>query len=350
MHTLAIDLGGTAVKLGVFAAGRLVADDEFALDGELSLDALGHAVDRLLATAQGMGEGASSPSDGTPRAAAVPAQAAPAAAAPAVGPLAGVGIAVPGIVDPAGTRLLAAHGKYAGLHDVDLSAWSAERFGRAAVVENDARAALIGEAADGIARGATDAVLLTLGTGIGTAALIDGRPLRGRHGHAGVLSGHVTVDLDGPRCPCGNIGCAEALASTWALREAAARGDLDLGPALAARHAANRTIGIRDLVATRDEPQSAALLDRFIRVWAAVIVAQCHAFDPEIVVVTGGVMRAAGSILPELTALVHEHLWSSSFRPPLVTPDAPATSVLRGLAQLTSESHHQGAPHHEGPR
>src|SRR6478752_2650383 len=191
MHTIAIDLGGTAVKLGLFERARLVAGDEFALAGDLALDALGIAVDRLIESA-GVERGRRE----TPS-------------------LAGVGIAVPGIVDPAGTRLLAAHGKYAGLHDVDLAAWSAERFGRAAVVENDARAALIGEAAEGDARGATDAVLLTLGTGIGTAALVGGRPLRGRHGHAGVLNGHVTVDVDGPRCPCGNVGCAEALASTW---------------------------------------------------------------------------------------------------------------------------------------
>ncbi len=187
---------------------------------------------------------------------------------------------------------------------------------------------------DGSARGARDAVLIVLGTGIGVAALLDGRVVRGRHGHAAILGGHITVDLDGPRCPCGNIGCAEALASTWALAAAAASGDLALGPELARRHADAGTIGIRDLVETRDEPESAAILDRYIRTWAAVIVTQCHAFDPEVVVVTGGAMRAADVLLPQLRDLVHADLWSSSFRPPFVTPDDPSTSVLRGLAAL----------------
>ena len=303
MRTVAIDLGGTAVKLGVFEHGRLVVADELATRaGRIGLDEVAGHIDRLLD-----GEHADA-----------------------------VGMAVPGIVDPEGSRLIAAHGKYAELHDLDLSAWSRTRFGCPAVVENDARAALIGELADGSARGVQNAVLIVLGTGIGTAAILDGRIVRGRHGHAGILGGHVTVDLDGPRCPCGNLGCAEALASTWALATDAAAGDLALGPALGARLAEAGTIGIRDLVETRQEPESASILDRYLRTWAAVIVTQCHAFDPEVVVVTGGVMRAADVILPALRERVHVDLWSSSFRPTFVTPDDPATSVLRGLAALAA--------------
>lgn len=311
MSTIAIDLGGTAVKLGVFDDGLLRASDEFAtVDGEIDLDEVAERVILLL--------------DGN-RAD-------------------GVGIAVPGIVDSTGSRLLAAHGKYARLQDLDLSAWSVDRFGCSAVVENDARAALIGEVTDGSARGARDAVLIVLGTGIGTAALLDGRVVRGRHGHGAILGGHITVDLDGPRCPCGNIGCAEALASTWALAEAAESGAVQLGPELAGRFANAGTIGIRDLVETRDEAESAAILDRYIRAWAAVIVTQCHAFDPEVVVVTGGVMRAADLILPALRDRVYADLWSSSFRPPFVTPDDPSTSVLRGLAALAHDLDSKGRP------
>jgi glucokinase len=311
MRTVAIDLGGTAVKLGVFDSGRLVAEDEFdAVDGRIGLDEVAERVDSLLAGER------------------------PAA----------VGIAVPGVVDPAGSSLLAAHGKYAQLHDLDLSAWSRARFGCPAVVENDARAALIGEITDGSARGSRDAVLIVLGTGIGAAAVIDGTVVRGRHGHAAILGGHITLDLDGPRCPCGNIGCAEALASTWALTADASAGDLALGPELASRLAARGALGIRDLVETRDEPESAAILDRYIRTWAAVIVTQCHAFDPDVVVVTGGVMRASDVILPALRDRVHADLWSSSFRPSFVTPNDPSTSVLRGLTALARHLDSKGRP------
>lgn len=304
MRTVAIDLGGTAVKLGVFESGDLVAGDELSVvDGEIGLDEVAERVESLL-----RGE-----------------------------PAAAIGIAVPGVVDPRTSSLLSAHGKYAALHDLDLAAWSSTRLGCRAVVENDARAALIGELADGSARGERDAVLVVLGTGIGTAAVLDGRIVRGRHGHGAILGGHVTVDLDGPRCPCGNVGCAEALASTWALDAAAAAGDIALGPRLAARRAAGGGIGIRDLIETRDEPESAAILDRFVRTWAAVVVTQCHAFDPDVVIVTGGVMRAGDVILPALRDRVHADLWSSSFRPRFVSPDDPSTSVLRGLAALASD-------------
>jgi glucokinase len=303
MRTVAIDLGGTAVKLGVFERGRLVVADELAArDGRIGLEEVAARVGRLL---DGKRPGA-------------------------------VGIAVPGIVDAAGSRLVAAHGKYAELRDLDLSAWSESLFGCRAVVENDARAALIGEIADGSAQGARDAVLIVLGTGIGTAAILDGRIVRGRHGHAGILGGHVTVELDGPRCPCGNLGCAEALASSWALAEDASAGEVALGPALAARLAEAGTLGIRDLVETREEAESSAILDRYLRTWAAVIVTQCHAFDPEVVIVTGGVMRSADVILPALRERVHADLWSSSSRPPFVTPGDPPTSVLRGLAALAA--------------
>jgi glucokinase len=310
VRTVAIDLGGTAVKIGVFESGRVVADDEFATPDGVGLDEVAQRVDALL--------------DGEHPAA--------------------VGIAVPGVVDPRGSSLLAAHGKYAELHDLDLSAWSESRLGSPAVVENDARAALIGEIADGSARGSRDALLVVLGTGIGTAAIVDGRIIRGRRGHGAILGGHITLDLEGPRCPCGNIGCAEALASTWALAEDAASGRLALGPELTARLASQSAIGIRDLVETRHEPESAAILERYLRVWSAVIVTQCHAFDPDVVIVTGGVMRSADVLLPSLEQRVHADLWSSSFRPPFVTPDDPATSVLRGLAALADDFDSKGRP------
>jgi glucokinase len=301
MRIAAIDFGGTAVKLGVFESRRLIAVEELPIvEGGVDLELVAGRLDALL---------------GGPQPAAL-------------------GIAVPGIIDATGSRLLAAHGKYADLHDVDLSAWSASRFGVGAAVENDARAALIGEVTDGSAQDARNAILFVLGTGIGTAAVVDGRVVRGSHGHGGILGGHVTVDLLGPRCACGNIGCAEALASTWALADHADAGRIELGPALAQRLAAAGAIGIRDLVETRDEGESASLLERFVAVWAAAIVTHCHAFDPEVVVVTGGVMRSAEVILPALRETVYGNLWSSSFRPPFVVPDDPSTSVLRGVAAL----------------
>jgi glucokinase len=314
MPTLCIDFGGTEIKLGILDGPRILATTT--RPGSGSDADLQHVVEALDELRESAGR-----SD-----------------------LTAVGIALPGVVDRVNGSLVAAHDKYGYAHGRDLRAWAAESFGVPAVVENDARAALVGEATYGVAAGARDAVLVTLGTGIGTAALIDGHLLRGVHDHAGILGGHVTVDLDGPPCNCGNAGCAEAVASTWALQR-----DVASDPALAAsplgERAAHGSIGLRDLLETRDAPVVGALFDRYLRAWGAAIVTLCHAYDPEIVIVSGGVMRSADVILPPLREYVHTHLWSSSHRPAFVTPSTPEYSVLLGLSALAEHAGNSAALH-----
>lgn len=307
MAVLCIDFGGTEIKLGMLDGADIVASASLPNTGsERDLSAVRDAAHPLAEALDAVGIDA-------------------------------VGIAVPGVVDRTAGALVAAHDKYDWAIGRDLRAWARDEFGAPAVIENDARAALLGETIYGCAAGATDAALVTLGTGIGTAAILGGRLLRGPHDHAGILGGHITVELDGPPCNCGNIGCAEAIASTWALRRDVAA-DLELATALGLSiHSDSfpadlQAIGIRDLVAHAADPVAGAVLDRYVRAWGAAIVGMCHAYDPDLVIVSGGVMRSADLLLPRLTEYVHAHLWSSSFRPPLRTPDAPEHSVLLGLS------------------
>ncbi|WP_433674552.1 ROK family protein [Microbacterium gorillae] len=227
-----------------------------------------------------------------------------------------VGIAVPGVVDPATGRMVHANAKYDHLRDFDLSAWSRHEFGVGAAVENDARAALIGETTTGSAAADRDVVLVTLGTGIGTAAMIDGIALRGQSGHAGILGGHVTVDLNGPVCPCGNIGCAEACASAWVLRE-------------------STDLSMRDLFTTApDDIDRDRIRNRFLHVWGATVVTLVHVYDPAVVVLSGGVLRAGDAVREPLEAYVRSHAWPSIRTPRFVVPSEPELSVVRGLSVL----------------
>jgi glucokinase len=237
------------------------------------------------------------------------------------------GIAVPGVVDRAAGRLVKAHDKHPRLDGFDLIAWADTTFGLPAAVENDARAALVGEINTGSAAGARDAVLMALGTGIGTAAVMDGTVLRGAHDHAGILGGHLTVDIDAPICNCGNVGCAESIAGAWALRrDLAIRGDA--------------VTDVREMIAAAEtgDAAAAALRVRAIRAWGATAVSLCHAYDPDTVILTGGIMRAGAAVAAPIEAYVHEHLWTSSHRPTFVIPDRPDLSVLRGLSVLAAEN------------
>lgn len=284
-----IDFGGTEIKVGLVDAGVVVASEARGIQGTAAdLEVAATIANRLIVT----------------RGAKVDA----------------VGIAVPGVIDRERGRLLHANDKYDWLTSTDLIAWGTEAFRAPTVLENDARAALMGEVTYGDAAGARDAVMLILGTGIGTAAMMDGVLLRGAHDHAGILGGHVTVEADGPTCPCGNVGCAEALASTWALRESGA------GQA-----------GIRELIAAAQADGDAkTTLDRYLHVWGATVVNLCHAYDPEVVILSGGVLRAGVTVSEPIETYVAAHLWRSQPRPRFVVPAAPESSVLRGLAALAA--------------
>ena len=238
-------------------------------------------------------------------------------------------VAVPGVVDFNNHAMISAHEKYSSLQGVNLKNWFAKKWDVPFAVENDARAALLGEVSSGVAPGFQNAVGIIFGTGIGTAAIIDGLLLRGHSGHGGILGGHTTVDIHSGDCPCGNRGCAEFLASTWMLSDS---------PEF--RHSLYATGGIRALIdgVRGGDAGAIELLDFFVTVWGSTIVGLCHLFDPEAVIVTGGPMRSADIIYPLLSAYVRDHLWSSLAPPQLLVPEEPDLSVLRGLAALAVDS------------
>ena len=244
----------------------------------------------------------------------------------------GVAVAVPGVTNAGKSTLISAHGKYSALLGVDLRSWASRRLEVPFGLENDARAALTGELAFGVATGEKDAVLMILGTGIGTAAVIDGVQLYGRHGHAGILGGHVTIDRNAATCPCGNVGCAESIASTWALNSALEEAP-DFSDSAWARESAAQGMKSLVILAKRGDELSKRVLAHFINAWAITLVSLCHAYDPEVVIVTGGVLQST-EIVPQLQSYVNAHLWSSSYRPRLLVPAHPQLSVMRGLSAL----------------
>lgn len=127
-----------------------------------------------------------------------------------------VGLAVSGDVDAASGHV--AYSPFLGWRDVPLGQEVARRTGLATTVENDVRALLTGERWYGVGRGLSSLALVTVGTGIGCALLVNGQVVHGSFGVAGEV-GHVLVDPEGPLCHCGNRGCVEAIAGSASILE-----------------------------------------------------------------------------------------------------------------------------------
>jgi glucokinase len=210
-----------------------------------------------------------------------------------------VGVGAPGLVTNAGQVLFAPN--LPGAHELDLHGRLAGRLGpgRHLVVDNDATCAGWGEARYGAARGARHAVVVTLGTGIGGGIVSDGRLLRGANGFAGEV-GHMVIDPSGPICPCGRAGCWERYASGSGL------GRLARDAAHAGRSARLVELAGGDPEAVRGEhvtlaaqegdPGALEVIDRFAWWLASGLANLANAFDPEVIVIGGGLVEA-GEIL-----------------------------------------------------
>lgn len=242
----------------------------------------------------------------------------------------------PGIVNARENRALATNAKFDDAPKLDLQRWSKEAFGLPFLIENDARLALLGEHRNGAARGCRDAVMVTLGSGVGGAALLDGRLLQSAHGLAGTIGGHLPVVLDGALCSCGNRGCADVEASTASL------------PSIYRRYAreeegilrSETKIGFAELfqaAEAQDKPAIAAL-HYCLNVWSALTVALIHAYDPEVVVFGGSVMKRAGYILPRLQEYVETHAWTPGRTVPLRVAELGSEAALFGAVALAEYS------------
>lgn len=217
----------------------------------------------------------------------------------------GIAVAFPSIVEPATARVLDEYGKYRDAPGLDLRAWARRRFDLPLAIENDARMACIGEWRSGAGRGVDNMVMITLGTGLGTAAVMEGRALRGRHGQAGILGGHTTVRYGGRACVCGNAGCAEAEASTECIAEMTRSNPEFPASKLAMEPTLDYSAVFRS--AASGDPAARALRDHSLLVWGALAVNLIHSYDPELVILGGGIMASAEVILPAVRAHVERH-------------------------------------------
>ncbi|MBR4360027.1 MAG: ROK family protein [Clostridia bacterium] len=302
MKILGIDLGGSRVKLAIVDAGCVEEIKIFPIRCDAPVRSVLKAVEDQAVSMAG------------------------------IAGCRGIGFAFPGIVDMGKQRVLCSNGKYADAAETDFAGWARERFGLRLILTNDAAAALCGEMAYGAGRGCDSAVLMMVGTGIGTAACSQGRVLTGKHGTMGILGGHIAISFDHPRpCTCGNVGCLEAYAGTWAL------------PGLAREHPGFGQSMLKNAeridyraLAAGCEAGDAVCGDVFRNACRALCAGAAnlvHAYDPERLILSGGAAHIGA-----LRTAIQEHLdrycWTPWGHVRVTSAENPEASVALGLSSL----------------
>ena len=247
-----------------------------------------------------------------------------------------IGIGAAGLVDwPSGRVRWAPHNAY---RQLPLRRLLYEATGLPTVVDNDANAAAWAEARFGAGVGSQHMVLLTVGTGIGGGLVLGGQVYRGSAG-LGAEVGHMIVDPYGHPCACGNIGCLETVASGDALgrtgREAA-RADPDGRMAQLAGSPDRVTGEVVFRAAREGDPAATELFER-LGFWLGVGIASVVSlFDPELVVIGGGLVATGDLLLTPARASVERYTFGVGHRelPPVVPARLGSEAGMVGAASL----------------
>jgi glucokinase len=307
---IGIDLGGTAIKFGLLREdGRFGATLERPTPTDRGCDGV---VEQMVAGARELAKRAADDGDD----------------------VAAVGIGAPGPLRIS-DGVIVAMPNIPGMENVPLRDRVGEGLGLPAVLENDANAAALGEFLCGAGQAGEDMVLLTLGTGLGSGIIVGGEILHGAH-EMGAEIGHMIVQPGGEPCGCGQQGCLERYCSaTYMSRRAARRIEREgvSGP-LADALKSKGEIDARDVERARAEGDAfaAEMWDETVYYLAVGCVNICRIFDPDEIVLGGGLANAGEA----LTAPLQEHFerlhWSMA---------PPATSIA--LARLGNDAGAAGA-------
>jgi glucokinase len=213
-----------------------------------------------------------------------------------------------------------------------------ERTGLPAFVDNDANVAALAEQLFGAARGADNAVMLTIGTGIGGGLVLGGEIYRGSTG-AGAELGHMAIQMDGPGCQgnCPNRGCVEALASGTALgREGLAAAESSPDSALGRLLAAGGTVdGKAVTVAAQEGDETAIGVFELVGGRLGVALAgYANIFEPEVIVVGGGVMAAGDLLLDPARRELEARALRPMNRTPVVAAELGEDAGMIGAAAM----------------
>lgn len=202
-----------------------------------------------------------------------------------------------------------------GWHNIPLRDIVKEKHRVDTFLINDASAAALGEHHFGAGRGVNNLVLLTLGTGIGGGIIINGELYSGPCGSAGEI-GHTTIDVNGPRCGCGNVGCLEMLASGTAIAQEAVRrisqGERSSLTKILDGKVANITAKEVSLAAQNGDSLALAVISQAATYLGVAMVNLVNIFNPEMIIIGGGMAQMGDLLLNTARQVVKERAFPLS--------------------------------------
>jgi glucokinase len=244
---------------------------------------------------------------------------------------------MPGPVDPE-TGILYNPPNLPGWDRFSLKPVFEQEFGVSVFVGNDANCAALAEHRYGAGRGHRHVIYLTVSTGIGGGIIIDNKLFAGRSGFGAEL-GHMTIDRNGPQDNCGNVGCLEALASGTAVgrmgRERLLSGETSSMLGLAGGVIENVNARVVSDAALAGDSVAMSIMQEVATNLGIGVVSILHAFDPDVIIIGGGMSNSLDQLLPGINAEIDRHSMGNFHgRRPIVKSELGDDVGILGAAAL----------------
>jgi predicted NBD/HSP70 family sugar kinase len=246
--------------------------------------------------------------------------------------LVGVGVTVPGLMDS--TTGLVHVAANLGWRNVQLCSLFELKLHLPAYVEQLAKAKLHFEAIWGQGKGRENFVCLEIGSGIGAGVMADGRILRGARGSATEV-GHTLIDPSGPRCSCGLNGCWESFCAAPAIRRRLAE-HLSTGRASASVLSPSASLAAIGRAAKMDDPVARLVVDETARYLARGVVGIIYNFDPELIILSGSVIRDCPTLIDATRAALRAMEAARDFDIPLLPATQETTAAVVAASAIVS--------------
>ncbi len=233
-----------------------------------------------------------------------------------------LGVGSPGAIDNKTGKVIGPSPNIEGWQGMEIGETLRDRLNLPVMVDNDVNAMSLAELRFGAASGSKSAVCVTVGTGVGGAVIIDGKVWHGANYTAGEV-GHMTINFDGPKCTCGNYGCIEAYCSSQAIIERTKRKVKNGLPPILQEvlegNLENLTVKKLFTALRKGDEASREVVMETARYLGIGLAGVANLLNPEVMVIGGGITEGGGGFVEAVGEEIKKHAFSSAYEKLTVT-------------------------------